>query len=211
MIVVTGSSGKIGKELVRLLAERGETLREIPHHDLAGGPDTLFAAFDGGEKLFLLSKNSDDMVRLQKNAVEAARRFGVTHVVKLSALGATDHSKSVIALWHYNVERVVRESGLTWTFLRPHAFMDNLLDQRDNIVKEGAVYSPAGESRVPMIHTRDIAKAAAVTLTEPGHEGKIYTLTGPQAISYRQATEILSRVLGRPLKFVPETEDEAWA
>jgi uncharacterized protein YbjT (DUF2867 family) len=209
MIVVTGATGKIGRELMRLLSERREAVQAVAHTDLAQ-PDRLASAFAGAEKLFLLTANSEDMVRLQKNAVEAARKFGVRHVVKLSALGATDHSKSVIGLWHYNVERVLRESGLAWTFLRPHAFMDNLLDQRDNIAREGVVYSPAGEGRVPLIDTRDIAAAAAVTLTQPGHEGKIYTLTGPQSLSYRQATEILSRVIGRPLKYVPESEDDAW-
>lgn len=219
-----GASGKIGRELVRRLAERGQTVRAVSRR-AAGGeklpgvewvaadlaqPEGLAATFDGAERLFLLTGNSEDMVRLQKNAMDAARRTGLKQVVKLSALGATDHSKSVIALWHYNVERAVRESGLAWTFLRPHAFMDNLLDQRENILHDGVVYSASGEGRVPLIDARDIAAAAAVTLTEPGHDGKIYTLTGPQAVSYREVTEILSRVLGRPLRYVAETDDQAW-
>lgn len=209
MIVVSGATGKIGSELMRLLSERREDVRTVTHTDLAQ-PDRLSSTFAGAEKLFLLTANSEDMVRLQKNAVEAARRFGMKSIVKVSALGATDHSKSVIGLWHYNIERVIRESGLGWTFLRPHAFMDNLLDQRDNIAREGVIYSPAGEGRVPLIDSRDIAAVALVTLTQPGHEEKIYTLTGPKAISYREATEILSRVTGRALRYVPETEDEAW-
>jgi len=124
MIVVTGSTGHIGSELVRLLSERREAFRTVGHTDLAQ-PDRLATAFAGADKLFLLTANSEDMVRLQ-------------------------------------------------------------------------------------IDTRDIAAAAVVTLTDAGHEGKVYTLTGPQAISYREATEILSRVLGRPLKYVAESEDEAW-
>ena len=225
MIVVTGATGKIGKELVRQLAARGAAVRALSRHagrgeeipgvewvaaDLAQR-EHLVSAFAGAEKLFLLTANSEDMVRLQKNALEAARQAGVRHVVKLSALGASDHSLSVIGLWHYNVERLLRESGLAWTLLRPHHFMDNLLDQRKNILREGVVYSAAGEGRIPFIDTRDIAAVAAVALTEPGHEGKAYTLTGPEALSYGQATEILSRVLGRPLTYVAETEDEAWA
>jgi uncharacterized protein YbjT (DUF2867 family) len=72
------------------------------------------------------------------------------------------------------------------------------------------VYSPAGEGKIPFIDTADIAAVAAVALTESGHEGKTYTLTGPEAISYRDATAILARVTGTPLRYVPETEDEAW-
>lgn len=225
MIAVTGATGNIGSELVRRLAERGEAVRALARNvergeelpgverlavDLARG-EPLAAAFAGADRLFLLTANSDDMVRLQKNALQAAREAGVRHVVKLSALGASEHSKSVIGLWHYNVERDLHESGLAWTILRPHHFMDNLLGQRESIVREGVVYSAAGEGRIPFIDTRDIAAAAAAALTQAGHEGKVYTLTGPEAISYRQATEILSRAIGRPLTYVAETEDETWA
>jgi uncharacterized protein YbjT (DUF2867 family) len=225
VIIVTGATGKIGGELVRRLAEGGEAVRALARHpareeaprgvewvaaDLARR-ERLAPAFAGAERLFLLTANSEDMVLLQRNVLEAARDGGARHVVKLSALGASDHSLSVIGLWHYNVERRVRESGLAWTLLRPHHFMDNLLDQRENIVREGVVYSAAGEGRIPFIDTRDIAAVAAVTLTAPGHEGKVYTLTGPEALSYRRATEILSAALGRPLTYVAETEDEAWA
>ena len=225
MIVVTGATGKIGNELVRLLAERGETVRALARHAGQGAElpgvewvaadlarrENLGPAFAGAERLFLLTANSEDMVRLQKNALAAARQAGVRHVVKLSALGASDHSKSVIGLWHYNVERVLLESGLAWTILRPHHFMDNLLDQRENIVRDGSVYSAAGEGKIPFIDTRDIAAVVAVALTAPGHEGKEYVLTGPEALSYRRATEILSEVLGRPLTYIAETEDETWA
>jgi uncharacterized protein YbjT (DUF2867 family) len=224
MILVTGATGKIGSELVRLLAERGEPVRALARHAGRGAElpgvewvavdlaqrEGLAEAFAGTERLFLLTANSEDMVRLQKNAIEAARKAGVRHVVKLSALGASDHSKSVIGLWHYNVERVLKESGLAWTILRPHHFMDNLLDMRETIVREGAVYSAAGEGKIPFIDTRDIAAAAVPTLTDSGHEGKVYTLTGPRALSYREATEILSRVLGRPLSYVVDSEDETW-
>jgi uncharacterized protein YbjT (DUF2867 family) len=224
MIVVTGATGRIGSELVRRLAQRGEAVRglarsagrgeELPGVEWVAADlaqrDGLVPSFAGAERLFLLTANSEDMVRLQKNAIAAARRGGVRHVVKLSALGASDHSLSVIGLWHYNVERVLRESGLAWTILRPHHFMDNLLDQRRSIARDGLVYSASGEGRIPFIDTRDIAAVATVALTESGHEGEVYTLTGPEAPSYREATETLSRVLARPLTYVAETEDEAW-
>lgn len=224
MIVVTGATGTIGQTLLGLLSERGARVKALSRHpprdetrpgiewaaaDLA---DRTFLAehFAGGERLFLLTGNVDDMVRLQKNALAAAQEAGVRHVVKLSALGASDHSKSVIGVWHYNVERSLRETDLDWTILRPHVFMQNLLDQRDTIQRDRRIYSPSGEARIPMIDTRDIAAVAATVLTQRGHEGKRYTLTGPEAISYREATDMLSKEIEVSLTYVPETDDEAW-
>lgn len=225
MIVVTGASGRIGRDLLRFLAERGAGVKALSRHppgdvqlpgvawvtaDLANRR-ALPSIFAGADRLFLLTGNVGDMVPLEKNAIAAAEEAGVAHVVKLSALGASDHSKSVIGLWHYNVERTLRATDLAWTILRPHVFMQNLLDQRDSIRGEGKAYSPSGEARIPMIDTRDIAAVAAAALTEPGHEGKRYTLTGPEALSYREAVAVLSDVLGRPLTYVPETDDDAWS
>lgn len=225
MIAVTGSTGTIGRELVRILSERGELVRALTRHprrrDALPGVDwveadladrkRLIEVVEDADGLFLLTGNTADMVRLQRNAIDAAARSGVGHVVKLSALGASDHSKSVIGLWHYNVERRLRESGLAWTILRPHHFMQNLLDPVTFDRGAGRIRSASGDGRIPFIDTRDIAAVAAASLTESGHEQATYTLTGPEAISYREATEILASVLDRPLQYVPETEDEAWS
>lgn len=225
MIVVSGATGTIGSDLIRALSARGVEARALSR-DPARGEDlpgiawaradladrgSLGPALEGAKTLFLLTGNTGDMVRLQKNAIRAAAEAGVSRVVKLSALGATDHSKSVIGLWHWVAERALRESGLAWTVLRPHHFTQNLLDQRASIVEEGVVRSPAGEGRIPFIDTRDIAAVAAEVLLGRGHEGETYTLTGPEAISYREATRILSGVLGRELAYVPESDDDAWA
>lgn len=224
MIVVTGATGNIGTELVRLLTVRDAEITAISRHpprdatpgrvkwveaDLADR-EALRAIFTGADRLFLLTGNVPDMVRLQKNAIAAAEQAGVMHVVKLSALGASDHSRSVIGVWHYNVERALGESTLAWTILRPHVFMENLLDQRDSIRDEGTFRSPAGEAAIPMIDTRDIARVAAVALTEPGHAGKRYTLTGPAPVSWREAIGMLSEIIERDIDYLPETEDEAW-
>lgn len=224
MIVVTGATGTIGSELLRLLSGEGERVRglsrdptrgeELPgvewvEADLARR-EGLAEAMEGGDRLFLLTGNTAEMVRLQKNAIRAAAAAGVGHVVKLSALGATDHSKSVIGLWHHVVERALKESGLAWTLLRPHHFMQNVLDPVVFDREAGRVHSASGEGRIPFVDTRDIAACARATLTEEGHAGGTYTLTGPEALSYREATEVLSEVLDRPLEYVSESMDEAW-
>lgn len=224
MIGVTGATGTIGSELVRLLSEDGRAVRAFTRRpdeqDATNGVewveadlierDMLPAAFDGCRRLFLLTGNGEDMVRLQKNAIRAAGESGVERVVKLSALGATDHSKSIIGLWHYNVERVLRESGLDWTILRPHHFMQNLLDPLTFDRGAGVVYSASGDGAIPFIDARDIAAVAARVLTEDGHAGETYTLTGVEAVSYRDATEAMARVLDRSLEYRAQVLDEAW-
>ncbi len=225
MIVVIGSTGYIGSEVVRLLSQAGVPARALARNpdkgqklpgitwvagDLAK-PETLPSVLAGCTKLFLLTGNVENAIELQHHAIAAARRAGVAHVVKLSAFGASSHSNSLIGRWHYQIEKELRESGLAWTMLRPHHFMQNLLSQAENIITDGVVYSAAGEGKIPFIDTRDIAAVAVVTLTQPGHIGKKYVITGSEAISYRQVTEIIGTAIGKRLRYRAESFDEARA
>jgi uncharacterized protein YbjT (DUF2867 family) len=167
--------------------------------------------FAGCTKLFLLTGNSENAYELQRHSLAAARQAGVTQVVKLSAFGASPRSNSMIGRMHYQIETELQESGLAWTILRPHHFMQNLLGQADNIINDGVVYSSSGDGKIPFVDTRDIAAVAAVTLTQPGHTGKKYVVTGGEALSYRQATAFLGQAIGRPLRFIDEPFDEARA
>jgi len=225
MVLVTGGTGAVGSELLRLLSHAGVATRaltrnpqkapNLPGITWVGGdlakPETLTPAFEGAQKLFLLTSYYEDMVTLQHNAIAAARAAGVTHVVKVSAFAASDHSRAPIGRWHHQVEKELEESGLGWTILRPHHFMQNLLAQAEYIVKDGVVYSASGDGKIPYIDPRDIAAVAFVTLTQPGHLGKKYVLTGGEAISYRQAAEIIGATIGKPVRFVDESPDQARA
>jgi uncharacterized protein YbjT (DUF2867 family) len=225
MILVTGSSGLIGSEVVRLLSQAGVSARALvrsrsPQPERPGvtpvvadlaKPETLPSAFAGCATLFLLIGNVENAVALQRNAIAAARGAGVTRVVKLSAFGASPHSNSLIGRFHYQIERELQETGLAWTMLRPHHFMQNLLSQADDIINEGVVYSSSGDGRIPFVDTRDIAAVAVVALTQPGHTGKRYVITGSEALSYPQATAILAQAIGRPLRFIDEPSDLARA
>ena len=106
-----------------------------------GKPETLHAAFDGATTLFLLTHYLEDMVELQHNAIAAGRDAGVTHVVKVSAFAASDHSKAPIGRWHHQVEKELEESGLGWTFLRPHHFMQNFSSSSSEIMGERERYN----------------------------------------------------------------------
>ena len=98
-----------------------------------------------------------------------------------------------------------------WTILRPHHFMTNLIAQAEYVIKEGSIYSPSGDGKIPYVDPRDVAAVAFVTLTQPGHLDKIYVVTGSEAISYRQAAAIIGNVIGKKLKFVDESPEEAQA
>lgn len=225
MILVTGGTGAVGSELLRLLSQAGIATRALTRNpqetrklpgirwvagDLAK-PQTLPAVFEDAEQLFLLTSYYEDMVTLQHNAIVAARAAGVTHVVKVSAFAASDHSRAPIGRWHYQVEKELQESGMGWTILRPHHFMQNLLAQAEYVAKDGVVYSASGDGKIPYIDPRDIAAVAFVTLTQPGHVGKKYVLTGGEAMSYRQAAEIIGATIGKPVRFVDESPDQARA
>lgn len=225
MLVVTGATGTIGSELARRLSADGTPIRALSRDPVRGEelPDVDWLEVDladreqvvdacrGADRLFLLTGNTDAMVRLQTNAIDAAVAAGVRHVVKLSALGASDHSRSVIALWHHIVERHLREADVTWTILRPHHFMQNLLDPVVHDREDATIRSASGEGRIPFIDTRDIAAAAAAVLTGDDHGSEVLTLTGPEAVSYRRATRILSDALDRDLTYISEDVDDAWA
>src|SRR5712672_1197757 len=225
MILVTGGTSLIGSEVLRLLWRAGGPARALVRNpgraqalpgitwvqgDLAK-PETLASMFAGCTKLFLLTGNVENASDLQRHAIAAARQVGVAHVVKLSAFGASQHSNSVIGRMHHQIEKELQGSGLAWTMLRPHHFMQNLLSQADNIINDGVVYSSSGDGRIPFVDTRDIAAVAAATLTEPGHTGKKYVITGGEALSYRQATDILAGAICRPLRFSGGPVDEARA
>jgi uncharacterized protein YbjT (DUF2867 family) len=148
------------------------------------------------------------MADLQITAIEAAAKAHVESVVKLSALGASDHTRLPIGRAHYEAETALRASGMRWTMLRPHVFMQNLLSQAPTIAHEGRIVAASGDGRIPFIDTRDIAAVAAAALMRPGLAGQKYILTGPEALSYYDIARILSDVMRRPVEYHDLSLDE---
>ncbi len=124
------------------------------------------------------------------------------HIVKQSVMGATEETYS-LAKVHRPVEKAIESSSLTWTFLRPNSFMQNVVTFMGATIRaEGACYSASGDAKVSHVDVRDIAAAAVASLTEPTHAGKAYTLTGPEALSYDELANELTKVLGRSISHV---------
>jgi len=172
-------------------------------------PETLVPAFDGVASVFLLGTGVLGQAEGEINVVNAAKAAGVAKIVKLSVWGA-EAEEYALARMHRTVERAIEASGLEWTFLRPNNFMQSFITyEAESIKAEGAFYLPAGEAKINHIDVRDIARVAARALTAPGHAGKAYNLSGPQAISYAEVADILSQVLGKQVRYVAVSDDAA--
>ena len=211
MILVTGATGNIGKELVQKLLEKGEEFRilvrdekkalgaesqvEVAIGDLSK-PETLGTAMQGIDKLFLITPDTGQVRAL----LNTAQQNGVRHVVKISTIEA-DRSLGP-GKWHRQQEELIKSMGFAWTFLRPTMMMVNTVEWWGETVKaQNTVYFPGGKGKVPPVDTRDVALVACAVLTESGHEGKIYELTGPKAFTIVEMVEILSKALGKPIQY----------
>lgn len=225
-ILLTGVTGTIGSFLFEEMAAkpgsavqvfvRGEdkarAFRERGLTAFVGDfdkPETLPPALEGVDKLFLLSDASPRQVRMQGNMVEAARRAGVRHLVKLSASCAAPDLLAPIKRWHGETERQIERSGIPYTFLRPNCFMQNMFKWSRSIREQGFFKMPVGDALVSQVDARDIAATAAAALSTDGHEGQTYEITGSEALSFEEVAEHFSSILGKPVSYKRVSYEES--
>jgi (4-alkanoyl-5-oxo-2,5-dihydrofuran-3-yl)methyl phosphate reductase len=220
VILVTGATGTVGREVVAQLLVAGEKVRALTRNpsrahldeqvELVAGdfnqPETLAKAVEGVESIFSLAFGPQLAIQ-EASLAQAGQKAGAQHIVKLSALRPGGEARSTIATWHLASERAIQNMGIAWTFVQPGAFMSNALNWRDTIKSQGKVFSNYGDGKVAYIHPRDIAAVAVHALTEPGHEGKAYQVTGPEALSVGEVVQLLSEAVGKPIEYVPITDD----
>jgi (4-alkanoyl-5-oxo-2,5-dihydrofuran-3-yl)methyl phosphate reductase len=213
MILVTGATGTVGRELVAELARRGAKVRALSRNPAGaafpagvetvaadlGDPSTLGPALIGIERVFLLASGTARLEH-ETNLTAAAVRAGAARLVKLSALTAGDAAADdVITRWHRAAEQAVTGSGLSWTILRPGAFMSNTLSWAGMIRHQGQVFAPFTDIRTAAVDPADVAACAAAVLLEDGHDGQAYPLTGPELLSARDQAAVLGGALGREI------------
>jgi uncharacterized protein YbjT (DUF2867 family) len=216
MIVVTGATGNVGRDLVRTLASAGEKVRAVSRRpeptpegvrhwqaDLAE-PASLRPAFDGADAVFLLVAGEAPQAILDQ-----ARAGGVRRLVLLSSQGAGTRPE----VYRHPVafEDRLRGSGLEWTILRPDGFDSNAYAWAESVRAERTAAAPFGDVGLPAIDPADIAEVAAATLRETGHAGRTYELTGPAPVTPRERARAIGDALGTPVRFVEQTREEARA
>jgi len=223
MILVIGGRSKVGAALIGELLGRGEQVRALVragepggHRDTAAEVVTgdladegsLVTAMAGVEKVFLLSSPHPDAVGWHRNAIDAARRTQVQLLVRSSILGADRESPAEFISAHTTCDRYLEDSGLPYVIVRPNLFLQNIPESTiPAIDASGTFYADAGEARISMVDTRDVAAVAALALTEPGCAGAHFDVTGPEALSYTDVAAKLTSVLGRRISYVGASDD----
>jgi uncharacterized protein YbjT (DUF2867 family) len=219
MILVTGATGLNGTALVRKLSAKGVPLRALvrnaakaaeiaalPNVEIAiadmAKPETLPAALAGVDRAMLNSSADPAMVEVQSNFIAAAAKAGVRHVVKLSGIMPELDSPFRFARMHGEIEKRLEASGMAFTHLRAGEFMPSYFRQVPMILAKSALFLPMENQRIASIDIGDLAEIAALVLTNPGHEGKIYPLTGPEALTMTEVAERLSAATGKTIKYI---------
>ena len=214
MILITGASGNVGREVLAQAVSAGVEIRAafqslakavVPRGVDAvrvdyNEPGTLRSALDGVEAVFLVGPPTGQLAELERKATDVLADSRVKRVVKLSAMGGRD---AIFPRQHAESEDYIRGRGLPYTFLRPNGFMQNLVNYSSPTIREtGKFFGSEGDGKISLIDIADIASVAVKTLMEDGHVGKEYTLTGPEAVSNREVAQTMSEVLGRKIEFV---------
>lgn len=224
-ILVTGATGNVGTAVVAALRARGAPVRVfVRDADKARsklGGDVEFAVGDfedgaslgramrGVDHVFLTSADGPGKVDHENAVVDAAAAAWVQRIVKLSSPKVEVGSDVLFWDWHGRIEEHLRESEVPAVVLRANFFMSGLLGSAEVVRKTGMLFAPADDAKIAMIDPRDVGAAAAVLLTETGHEGKVYSVTGPEAITYQDVAEQLAAAAGKDIAFVDVTDEAA--
>ena len=220
---ITGSTGRLGGRIARLLASSGVqqrlVVRDAGRAPALAGASVVEASYADSEAVrralaglstVLMVSASESATRVQehKTFVDAAAAAGVSHLVYTSFYGAAPAATFTLARDHYATEEHIKASGMAWTFLRDNLYLDffPMLAGQDGVIR-----GPAGEGRVAAVAQDDIAEAAAAVLRDPAaHRGRTYSLTGPEAVTLSEAAELMTAMLGRRIRFHDETIAEAY-
>lgn len=220
-IAVTGASGGLGGRVARELSARGLPQRlivrdparapQLPGAEVAAAsyedPEAMARALGGTSTLFFVSGHEGpDRIALHRNVIEGARRAGVERIVYTSLMGAAPGATFPYARDHGATEQAVRAAGISLTSMRNALYADVA---PHFVGQDGVIRAPAGHGRVAWVARADVARLAAVLLSEPGHEGQTYDVSGPHAIDLHETARILTKATRRAVTYHAETLVEA--
>jgi uncharacterized protein YbjT (DUF2867 family) len=216
MILITGATGQVGREAVKALVAAGLAVRALVRNPsdtaallgvqaVQGDFDddaSLARALDGIDAMLLAGRDSPDSISQHQRVLAHARRANVRHILKLSAIGASSGSPIALMREHHAIDEELRVGPASWTLLKPHLYLQNLLRAADAVRRDGRLAAPMGHDRFPLVDTRDVGAAAGIVLRDPViHAGRTYALTGPAAYSFDDIAAALSGVAGRTASY----------
>jgi uncharacterized protein YbjT (DUF2867 family) len=227
-ILVTSATGTVGSEVINQLSSATDVNIKAAVHSVENvkrvkgdktevvlidysKPETLTEALNDVDKIFLLTPDVPNAPELASNLVIEAKKAGIRHIVKQSVMGADLEADVGTLRLHRQAEKIIEQSGIPFTFLRPNEFMQNFINFHSPSIKSNnAFYVPLEDAKVSLVDVRDIAAVAVKSLTDDKHNNnKTYLITGPEALSYHQAAEILSNATGKKISYVNISEEEA--
>jgi uncharacterized protein YbjT (DUF2867 family) len=223
--MLVAGAGVMGGEVLRQLIaadrkafalvrspERAESLQKLGVELVEGNfadRNSWKRALEDVTAVFNIVVTHRDAVTWNDVFLDCAKQSGVRHVVQLSGISVSPKSLAEFHRQMSQCDEALRESGLSYTILRPNVFYQNMLRMAGSIREHGRFRSAVGDARISMIDVRDIAEVAVKALTECGHSGNVYVLTGPQALTYFDVAKLLSDAIGKPVTYEALTEDEA--
>ena len=218
MILLTGATGKTGSATAKALNEKGITFRALIRNeekraDIESlGGEVVIGSIENKEAVdqsmvdvetaLILLPNSENQLSLEKQLVDSAKQAGAKRVVKMSSIEATPDATSPIPKLHLESEEYIKQSGLSWTMIKPNFYMQNLLASAGTIKDQGKIFLPMGEGKTGMIDTTDVGKVLAKVLSEDGHESMNHEITGPEILSFNEVAEIFSKGLDKQVDYV---------
>lgn len=219
-ILFTGANGKVSSTAIATLRDKGHQLVALVRDEAKGAElarqgvelrtgdleklRTVERAFAGVDVAFLLTAPGPTAPIQASNALWGARQGGVKHVVRMSAIGAAHTAPTLNSRLHALSDSELIASGIPYTILKPHFFMQNLLMAAQTVADQGMIFFALGEAKLPMIDVRDVAASVAAVVANPApHAGKTYTLTGPAAVSMHQFAAAAGEALGKAVKYQP--------
>lgn len=224
-VLITGATGTVSTALMNTLEEADVNLRALVRDEstadslcersaeiVVGDLDdarSLPPAFEGAQDVWLLTPNGPRAPENTMNAVWAARQAGVERIVRLSVVGAAHDAPNRSGRLHALSDRETERCGMRWTILRPHWFMQNLLNEAGDIAATGTFSLNMATARIGMIDVRDVAECAARVLGDDPdrHHGATYTLTGQRSLTFDEVADQMSFALGRPITYLPVSDD----
>ena len=218
-VLITGATGNIATLVIPALIANGLTVRafvrnaqkaeglkksgvEIFEGDLSN-QQSINEAARGMDAVLSLTAAGTQAVAQASAVTKAAKGAGVKHLVRLSAIKAAEDAPTENGRFHFQTDQEIIASGIPYTILRPHFFMQNLFISVPTILEQGSMYWGMGQGKLGMIDVRDIADCIASLLTNGGHEGKIYSPTGASSITFTEAAAIISKGIGKQVNYVP--------